>query len=189
MAAALLPAALFYSQYALTDAIYPVLVLAWLLAVHNWLTAPSARGRYLAAAGSGLLSGYAYAVHSRGAVMVAGFVLVGAFAWWRRLVPRGSAVAAAAALALPLGAAVLLNRHLSAVLYPSGPRTLAGEALIRLHTLRGTAFVLEFGIGQLWRFVLDGGGWPGSAWPPRWCSSSGLAPGRSCGSSRRSRLG
>src|ERR1700681_1981768 len=109
----------------MTDAIYPVLVLAWLLAVHRWLTAPSVRGRYLAAAGSGLLSGYAYAVHSRGAVMVAGFAAVGAFACWRRLVPRGTAAAAAVALALPLGAAELLNRHLSAVLYPSGPRTLA----------------------------------------------------------------
>src|SRR6516165_708302 len=32
MVAALLPAALFYSQYAMTDAIYPVIVLGWLLA-------------------------------------------------------------------------------------------------------------------------------------------------------------
>jgi hypothetical protein len=158
MAGGLLPAALFYSQYALTDAIYPVLVLAWLLAVHSWLTAPSARGRYLAAAGSGLLTGYAYAVHSRGAVMVAGFVLAGAFAWWRRLVPRGTAAAAAVALVVPLGAAELVNRHLTAVLYPSGPRTLTGEALIRLHTVRGVVLVLEFAIGQMWRFVLDSWG-------------------------------
>ena len=89
MVAALVPAALFYSQYAMTDAIYPVLVLAWLLAVHSWLTARSVRGQYAAAVGSALLAGYAYAVHSRGAVMVAGYVLVGAVAAWRRLVPRG----------------------------------------------------------------------------------------------------
>ena len=44
MVAALVPAALFYSQYAMTDAIYPVLVAAWLLAVHSWLTARSVRG-------------------------------------------------------------------------------------------------------------------------------------------------
>ena len=91
MVAALVPAALFYSQYAMTDAIYPVLVLAWLLAVHSWLTARSVRGQYLAAAGSALLAGYAYAVHSRGAVIVAGYVLVGAVApggAWCRGAPR-----------------------------------------------------------------------------------------------------
>ena len=158
MVAALLPAALFYSQYAMTDAIFPVLVLGWLLAVHSWLTARSVRGQYLAAAGSALLAGYAYAVHSRGAVMVAGYVLVGVLAVWRRLVPWRTAVAAAVALCLPLGAARLLNHHLSSVMYPSGPRTLAGEALIRLRTVHGVIFVLEMAVGQLWRFVLDGWG-------------------------------
>jgi hypothetical protein len=158
MVAALLPAALFYSQYAMTDAIFPVLVLGWLLAVHSWLTARSARGQYLAAVGSALLAGYAYAVHSRGAVMVAGCVLVGALAVGRRLVPWRTAVAAAVALCLPLGAAWFLNRHLSSVMYPSGPRTLAGEALIRLRSVHGVIFVLEMAVGQLWRFVLDGWG-------------------------------
>jgi hypothetical protein len=158
MVAALLPAALFYSQYALTDAIFPVLVLGWLLAVHSWLTARSLRAQYVAAAGSALLAGYAYAVHSRGAVMVAGFFVVGVFVFWRRLVPGRTAVAAAVALCLPLGAARFLNRHLSSVMYPSGPRTLAGEALIRLRSVHGLIFVVEMAVGQLWRFVLDGWG-------------------------------
>ena len=158
MVAALLPAALFYSQYAMTDAIFPVLVLGWLLAVHSWLTARSLRGQYLAAAGSALLAGYAYAVHSRGAVMVAGYAVVGLLVAWRRLVPRRTAVAAAVALCLPLGAAWFLNRHLSSVMYPKGPRTLAGEALIRLRTVHGVIFVVEMATGQLWRFVLDGWG-------------------------------
>jgi hypothetical protein len=158
MVAALLPAALFYSEYAMTDAIFPVLVLGWLLAVHSWLTARSSVASYVAAVGSALLAGYAYAVHSRGAIMVAGFVLVGVFVFWRRLVPRSSAVAAAVALCVPLGVASILNRHLSSVMYPSGPRTLAGEALIRLRTVHGVVFVAEMAIGQLWRFVLDGWG-------------------------------
>jgi hypothetical protein len=85
-------------------------------------------------------------------------VLVGVFAAGRRLVPRRSAVAAAAALALPLGTAYLLNHHLSSVMYPSGPRSLTGEALIRLHSVHGVVFVLEMAAGQLWRFVLDGWG-------------------------------
>jgi hypothetical protein len=158
MVAALVPVALFYSQYAMTDAIYPVLVLAWLLATHSWLTARSVRGQYLAAVGSALLAGYSYAVHSRGAVIVAGYALVGALVAWRRLVPWRSALAAAVALCLPLGAGHLLNGHLSSVMYPRGPRTLAGEALIRLHSVHGVVFVLEMAAGQLWRFVLDGWG-------------------------------
>ncbi|HJY02043.1 MAG TPA: hypothetical protein VJ351_14630, partial [Streptosporangiaceae bacterium] len=158
MVAALLPAALFYSQYAMTDAIFPVLVLGWLLAVHSWLTARSYVASCVAAVGSALLAGYAYAVHSRGAIMVAGLFLVGVFVFWRRLVPRSSVVAAAVALCVPLGAARLLNHHLSSVMYPSGPRTLAGEALIRLRTVHGVIFVLEMAAGQLWRFVLDGWG-------------------------------
>jgi len=158
MVAALLPAALFYSQYAMTDAIYPVIVLGWLLATRSWLTARSVRGQYAAAIGSALLAGYAYAVHSRGAVMVAGSVVVGALVAWRRLVPRGTALAAAAALCLPLGAGALLNRYLSSTMYPVGPRTLAGEALIRLHSVHGVVFVLEMAAGQLWRFVLDSWG-------------------------------
>jgi hypothetical protein len=158
MAAALLPAALFYSQYAMTDAIFPVLVLGWLLAVHSWLTARSARSSYVAAVGAALLAGYSYAVHSRGAVMVAGFFVVGVLLFWRRMVPRLSAVAAGVALCVPLGVARILNHHLSSVMYPSGPRTLAGEALIRLRTVHGVVFVVEMAIGQLWRFVLDGWG-------------------------------
>ncbi len=158
MAAALLPAALFYSQYAMTDAIFPVLVLGWLLAVHSWLTARSARSSYVAAVGAALLAGYSYAVHSRGAIMVAGFAVVGVFLFWRRIVPRLSAVAAGVALCVPLGVARILNHHLSSVMYPSGPRTLGGEALIRLRTAHGVVFVVEMAIGQLWRFVLDGWG-------------------------------
>ena len=126
MVAALLPAALFYSQYAMTDAIFPVLVLGWLLAVHSWLTARSARGQYLAAAGSALLAGYAYAVHSRGAVMVAGYVLVGAVAVWRRLVPWRTAAAAAVGLCRAPGAAGW-NRHVSSVI-PERPAHPAGGA-------------------------------------------------------------
>ena len=77
--AALVPAAFFYSQYAMTNAVFPVITLAWLLATHSWLTASSARGRYAAAAGSALLAGFAYMVHSRGLVMLAGYAAVGAF--------------------------------------------------------------------------------------------------------------
>jgi hypothetical protein len=98
MVTALLPDALFYSEYAMTDAIFPVLVLGWLLTVHGWLTATSPRARYAAAVGSALLAGYAYTVHSRGLVMVAVYVAAGILILVRRLAPRGTVAAAALAL-------------------------------------------------------------------------------------------
>jgi hypothetical protein len=158
MVAALLPAGLFYAEYAMTDAIYPVLVLAWLLAVHSWLTAASPRGRYAAAVGSALLAGYADAVHSRGLVILAGYVAVGALIAWRRLAPRGTVLAAALALALPLGVASALNGKVAAAMYPSGARSLGGEALIRLHSVRGALLIGDQAAGQMWRFALDGWG-------------------------------
>ena len=88
--AALVPAGFFYSQYAMTDAVFPVVTLAWLLTTHSWLTASSARVRYAAAVASALLATFAYATHSRGLVMLAGLAAVGALIFWRRL-PPGSA--------------------------------------------------------------------------------------------------
>jgi hypothetical protein len=157
MVAALLPDALFYSEYAMTDAIFPVLVLAWLLAVHGWLTATSRRARYAAAVGSALLAGYAYAVHSRGLVIVAVYVAAGILVAVRRLVPFGTVAAAALALGLPLGASWVLDRSL-ATMYPSGARSLSGEAIIRLHSVHGVLLICEMAAGQLWRLSLDGWG-------------------------------
>jgi hypothetical protein len=106
-----------------------------LLTVHSWLVCSSRRGRYAAAAGSALLAGYADAVHSRGLVILAVYLLVWVWIVWRRPAWRGSAVLALAALALPLGVASVLNGRLAAAMYPSGARSLGGEALIRLSFL------------------------------------------------------
>ena len=155
--AALVPAGFFYSQYAMTDAVFPVITLAWLLATHSWLTASSARGRYAAAAGSALLAGFAYMIHSRGLVLLAGDAAVGAFIAWR-LAARGS-VAAAALIALGVaGAAWSLNHYLAAAMYPEGARSLSGQMASRLHSVQGTIHVFEMAAGQLWRLVLDSWG-------------------------------
>jgi hypothetical protein len=155
---ALVPAGLFYSQYAMTDAIYPVLVLAWLLTVHSWLTAQSSRGRYLAAAGSGLLAGYAYAVHSRGTVIVLSYVVVGVLIAWRRLAPRRTAAVAALALVASVGTGWLLDRYLSATMYPEGTRDLTAQAATTLKSVNGLLDVVEMAAGQCWRLVLDSWG-------------------------------
>ena len=159
--AALVPAGFFYSQYAMTDAVFPVITLAWLLATHSWLTASSARGRYAAAAGSALLAGFAYMVHSRGLVLLAGSAAVGAFMAWRRPDPKTArrSVAAAALIALAtVGAAWTLNRYLAAAIYPEGARSLSGQITTRLHSVQGTIHVFEMAVGQLWRLVLDSWG-------------------------------
>ena len=161
MVAALLPAALFFSEFAMTDAIYPVLVLGWLLTVHSWLTAGSLRGRYAAAIGSGLLAGYADAVHSRGLVIVAVYFAVGVLIAWRRLAPRGTAVAAAVALGVPLWVGWVLDGKLRRAMYPSGARSLRGEVLTRLSSPHDVLLITEQAAGQMWRFVLDGWGLAG----------------------------
>jgi len=158
---ALLPAGVFYAEYAMTDAIYPALVLAWLLTVHSWLTARTVRGQYAAAAGSALLAGYAYAVHSRGTVIVLGYVAVGALVAWRRLAPRRTVVAAALVLVATVGAGWLLDRYLSSTMYPEGTRDLSAQAASTLRSVHGAINVSQMAAGQLWRLVLDSWGLAG----------------------------
>ena len=156
--AALVPAGFFYSQYAMTDAVFPVITLAWLLATHSWLTAASTRGRYAAAAGSALLAGYADMVHSRGLVILAGYAAVGALILWRRPAARASVAVAAVVALATVGAAWTLNRYLASAIYPEGARSLSGQMATTLHSMQGTIHVFEMAAGQLWRLVLDSWG-------------------------------
>ncbi|HTX25864.1 MAG TPA: hypothetical protein VME19_02465 [Streptosporangiaceae bacterium] len=155
---ATVPAGLFYSEYAMADAIFPVVVVAWMLSVHGWLTAGSARGRYAAAVGSALLAGYAYSIHPRGLVIVIAYGAVGLLIAWRRLAPRWTAVAAAATLLAAVGVAWWLNSYLAAAMYPGGTRSLGEEMASRMANVHGAINVLEMATGQMWRLVLDGWG-------------------------------
>ncbi len=158
MIAALLPAGFFFSEYAIADAIFPVVTLAWLLATHSWLVAVSARARYAAAIGSAVLAGYAYAVHPRGLVLLAGWAAVGVFIAWRRPAARGSVAAAALAAVVAVGAAWALDRYLTSALYAEGTRNLSGQLLTTLESVYGAIHVAEMAGGQLWRLVLDSWG-------------------------------
>ena len=156
--AALLPAAFFFSEYAITDAIFPVVTLAWLLATHSWLTATSPRARYAAAIGSAVLSGYAYAVHSRGLVLLAGYAAVAVFIAWRRPAARGSVAVAALTAVVTVGAGWTLDRYLTSALYPEGARSLSGQLVSTMESVYGVIHVAEMAGGQLWRLVLDSWG-------------------------------
>jgi hypothetical protein len=159
--AALLPAGFFYSEYAMTDAIFPVITLAWLLAVHSWLTATSARARYAAAIGSALLAGYAYAVHSRGLVLLLGLAAVAVLIAWRRPGARGAVAAAGLTAALAIGAGWVLNHYLIAKIYPAGTRSLTGQLLSTLTSNYGVLHVVEMAVGEGWRITLDSWGLAG----------------------------
>ena len=158
MVAALLPAGLFYSEYAIADAVFPVVTLAWLLVIHSWLVATTSRARYAAAIGSAMLSGYAYAVHSRGLVLLAGFAAAGVFIAWRRPAARGSAAAALLTAVMTAGLGWTLDRYLASALYPEGTRSLSGQLVSRLVSPYGAIHVTEMAGGQLWRLVLDSWG-------------------------------
>jgi hypothetical protein len=158
MVAGLVPAGFFYSQYAMADAIFPVVTLAWLLAVHSWLTAGTARGRYGAAIVSAALAGYSYTIHSRGLVVLAGYAAVAVFLLWRRPVARGSVTAAGLVAAVVTGVGWALNRHVTRALYPSGTRSLSAQMRDTLTSRDGVIHVAELAAGQVWRVTLDSWG-------------------------------
>jgi hypothetical protein len=153
--AALVPEGVLYTQVAMSDAIFPVVVLAWLLAVHSWLTARDGRAALAWSACSALLAGYSYAVHPRGLVVLVAFGLVAAYALARRMVPAVSIVPAVAGLGLVLAATRKLDTRISALLYPAGPRSLSGQALTRLTSLHEQKKILYMAFGQLWRVSVD----------------------------------
>ena len=156
--AALVPAGFFYSEYAMTDAVFVVITLAWLLTTHSWLTATSARARYASAAGSALLAAYAYMIHSRGLVMVGGLAAIGVFIGWRQAAARLSVLVAALTAVVVAAAGWALNHHISLIVYPQGTRSLSGQIRQRLGSVNGIIHVLEMAAGQLWRVVLDSWG-------------------------------
>ncbi|GIJ81083.1 4-amino-4-deoxy-L-arabinose transferase [Micromonospora phaseoli] len=99
--AATVPAAVFHSAAAMTDAVLAPLLLAWLLAVHRLVERPGPA----AAALGGALAGACHLVHSRGLVVVAAYAgLVLALVVRRRLGSAGLLVAV-----LPVFVAALAN--------------------------------------------------------------------------------
>jgi len=67
-------------------------------------------------------------------------------------------VAAGVVLVASIGAAVLLDRYLSATMYPEGTRDLRAQMVTTLHSVNGVLDVVEMAAGQLWRLVLDSWG-------------------------------
>ncbi|MGW3344104.1 hypothetical protein ACWDA3_12400 [Nonomuraea rubra] len=149
--AGLSPALVVFSGYALADAVLPVVVLGWLVALNDLVADGPGRRRVLAGLGAGGLAAYAMAVHLRGTVIVAVCLLV-AVALWRRL-PRAALLATLASAVAGAVAGDVLNRALRAALYPGGPRDLSGLLVERLTSLEGQAWALSGAAGQLWYLI------------------------------------
>ena len=80
---------------------------------------------------------------------------------WRRLAPRRTVAAAALVLAASVGGGWLLNRYLTAAMYPEGTRSLTAQMANTLHSVNGAIDVFEMAAGQFWRLVLDSWGLAG----------------------------
>ncbi|MEV1174326.1 hypothetical protein [Nonomuraea sp. NPDC049784] len=161
--AGLSPALLVFPGLALTDAILPALVLAWLVAVHDL----AAYGSVRAGAVAGGLSAFAMAAHLRGTVVLAVCVLIVVVVSARRKATM-PAVAALVSAGVVAAAGKALNGALAAALYPGGARDLSGLLLSRLTSLEGQAWALSGAAGQLWYLIagtwgLAGAGLAGAA--------------------------
>ncbi|GHF62103.1 hypothetical protein GCM10018790_45130 [Kitasatospora xanthocidica] len=111
---ALLPPVIFYSQFVMTDAVLPVLILAWLLCLHGWLADGPLRRRVWHAVGAGAAAGYAMATHDRGGVVVALTAAVFLGVLLLRRAPWRSTVAGLATLGLGVLGGKLLSAWLRA---------------------------------------------------------------------------
>ncbi|MCW2938661.1 MAG: hypothetical protein JWN00_1646 [Actinomycetia bacterium] len=149
-ATALLPAVVYYTQFAMSDAVFPVVVLGWLLLVHSWLV--SGRPGYGIAAGA--LAGYAYAVHSRGTVIVVVHAGLLAFVLLKRRMARHHIGIATQSLATVTALAWTLDHWLQSRLYPAGIKPLGHFVAERLTSLDGLAWTFSLGAGQIWYLIV-----------------------------------
>jgi hypothetical protein len=149
-AVALLPANVFFGAWALTDAILPAVVACWLLALVRFADT-GGRGTGCAAS---LAAAYAYAVHSRGIVIllvhagILGFLLIRGWSP-RRHVMVAAVVAAAGGLS-----AWWLNTLILRTLYPSGPKPLGAILWSRLTSAGGLPYTLSGACGQVWYLIV-----------------------------------
>ncbi|PZG20706.1 hypothetical protein [Nonomuraea aridisoli] len=138
---ALLPLIVYYSGFALTDAVLPVVVLAWLFAIHESLSRKNSRAYETASSGIAVI---AFSMDSRGyliALVQAAFLCV--------LAVRRSRVPIFAGGTLLAGVfAAWTTNGLPAARRDTLP--LGDQLLTRLTTLDGLAWTFGLSAGKLW---------------------------------------
>ncbi|MBV6696432.1 hypothetical protein [Kitasatospora aureofaciens] len=152
-AAALAPPVVFYSQFVMSDTVLPVLLLAWLITMHGWLSPGSLRRRSLYAVGMGVAAGYTMATHDRGGVVVAltGLVLVVvlAFGW----APRLASLAGIGGLGVTYLGAKLLAGFIENQFKDVPPSTVGNKVFENLGDSKYIGTIIARTFGQLWYFM------------------------------------
>lgn len=148
---ALLPSVLYYGQFAMSDAILPVVVLGWLLLVHSWI----ARGRPRYGVAASAVAAYCYCVHSRGSIIVVVHAGLLAMALWRRWARRRDTAVMGGVLAAGSAAAWALNAWVRARIYPGGVKSLGDLLAQRLSHLDGLGWTLGLATGKIWFLIVS----------------------------------
>jgi hypothetical protein len=167
-AAAAIPAVVFYGEFAMTDAIIAALGLGWLLLVHRWLTAPTARARLIAAVGAGLDVGFIYLIHVRGTVLVAihGLLVLTVLGLRRSRLRVAVGTVLGATFMVGLDLVLKLSIRHKMTLLGHSPKSQTEQAVTTLH---GFVRAVSDGAGQLWvlgvaTFGLGAVGLAATAW-------------------------
>jgi hypothetical protein len=148
---ALLPSAIYGGQFAWTDAVLPVVVLAWLLLVHSWLDS----GRLLHGVGASVLVAYGYATHIRGAVIAVVYVAFLFAVAWRRWAAKRDVAVLIVVLMSGLAIGRTLNAWVKAQIYPGGVAPLGHWLTDRMTELSGLGWAVALAIGKIWYLVVS----------------------------------
>jgi hypothetical protein len=146
---ATLPSAVFFSQFALTDALLPALVLTQLVAVYGMV---ARSGAVAAAYGAlaGAVAGYAANTHVRGLVMLVVLGIVVLIGLLRRWLRWPTAVATGVAAAVVGLAGTAGNAWLQHRMFPDGPFAVNERIFDRLTSFDGALGVIIDAGGQIW---------------------------------------
>ena len=161
LVAVTLPATVFWSLVAMTDALMTVLLFGWLLALHWWLT--SARRAWPAVV-TGTMAGLLYMVHIRGTIIAIIYIAM----LLLLLVRRHTGIKGAAAALAPLIVLIALNQaiimHLGDKVYLI-KNIVAGGSPLKVFTESHRLLVFAAHNGtDIWYLCLASGGLAGIAW-------------------------
>jgi hypothetical protein len=146
---ATLPSAVFFGEFALTDAFLPTLVLFMLVALHG-MVASSGRAALWYGAFTGAAAGYAANTHVRGQVMIVVICGVIVVAIARKWVTLATGIVAATAAGVVYVAGLLANTWLEAHMFANGSFVVDNRIFDRLTSVNGVLGVVIDAGGQLW---------------------------------------
>ncbi|WP_354641033.1 hypothetical protein [Kitasatospora camelliae] len=151
----LLPPVVYYAQFAMTETIFPLLLLVWLLCMHGWLSPGGFRARALHGAGMAAAAAYSMATHDRGGVICAVtgvLLLVVLITGWA---PRWATAISVGVLGLGVGASRLLAAYLESKFDAVPPSEVGTKVFDELFDPEKLGRTLTRVAGQIWYFMMS----------------------------------